>query len=85
MEDDLRVRQQLFERLIGILRPDDVDQFDLLELVLSNHPAGVRPIGAGLGSKTRCVGRQAHGQLVGLHDALTHEVAQGHLGRGYQP
>ena len=80
LKDDLGVADEFFERRPGVLGPDDVDEFDLLELVLAEHAASVLAVGTGLRAKTRRVRGQLDRQPVGLDDRLAHEVGQRHLG-----
>ena len=61
------------------------DQFDLGELVLADHAAGVAPGSTRFGTEARRQRGQAHRQLLFLDDGLAHQIGQRHLSGGDQP
>src|ERR1700722_13622098 len=69
----------------GLLRRRDRDQFDLLELVLADHAAGVLPRRARLGAEAERAGGIAQRQTLLVDDALANEVGERDFRRGDQP
>src|SRR5690606_29110625 len=57
---------QLSQRLEGPGRLDDLYHLELVELVLTDHAAGIAPGGAGLAAETRRVGDELQRQLFGI-------------------
>ena len=50
LQDRLGVAGQLLERVVGLVRMDDLHQLDLVELMLADHAARVLAVAAGLAS-----------------------------------
>ena len=55
LQDRLGVAGQLLERLVRVLRMDDLHHLDLVELVLADHAARVLAVAAGLRAEARRV------------------------------
>ena len=70
---------------LGLLRRGDRDQFDLGELVLADHAAGVLAGGARLGAEARRAGGEPHRQLHFVDDRLAHQIGERHFGGGDEP
>ncbi len=60
----------------------DRDQFDLGELVLADHAAGIAPGRPGFGAKTRRQRGQPHRQFLLVEDGFADEIGQWHFGGG---
>ncbi len=78
-------RQHALVFILAGFRRGDRDQFDLGELVLPDHAAGVAPGGAGFGAEALGQRGQAHRQFFFLEDGFAHQVGQRHLGGGDEP
>ena len=68
--------RQLLERAIGILRPNDLDEFDLVELVLPDEPARVLSVGARFRPKAWRVSDEFQGQVGRVEDPVAGQVGQ---------
>ena len=58
---------------------DDLDHFDLVELVLSDHAPRVAAVAAGFGTETGSVSSQLDRQLVGRKNFTPYRIGQGHF------
>ena len=67
-----------------LFRARDRDQFDLLELVLADHAAGVAAMAAGFGAETHRMRGHAQRQRGVFDDAVAHDVGQRHFAGGDQ-
>ena len=56
LQDALGVGGQAFQRLVGSGRIDDLHHLHLVELVLTDHAAGIAPGGTGLAAEARGMG-----------------------------
>ena len=65
--------------LVAVFRTDDSHHFDLIKLVLTDHAAGVAPVGTGFTSKARRVRRHKNRQVRGLQHLPGHRVRQRHF------
>ena len=64
------------------LRRRDRDQFDLCELMLADHAAGVAPRRARFGAKARRQRGQPHRQFFFVDDGFADEIGQRDFGGG---
>ena len=71
--------------VLAVLGRRDRDQFDLGELVLADHAAGIAPGRPRLGAKTRRQRRQPHRQFFFVEDGFANEVCQRDFGGGDEP
>ena len=71
--------------VLALLGRRDRDQFDLGELVLPDHAAGISPGGAGFGTEARRAGGEPHRQFRFVDDGFADEVGQRHFGGGDEP
>ena len=63
-----------FVSLLALLRPHQLNQLHLLELMLPNQPSGIATVGTSLGSKTGSVGRVTSRQLFCRKDLIAMQV-----------
>src|SRR5690606_9156589 len=71
--------------LPGCLWHRDRDQFDLVELVLTQHATRVPAGSAGLGAETRRQSRETEREHVLVEDPIADEIGQRHFRRRYEP
>ena len=64
------------------LRRRDRNQFDLCELMLPDHAAGIAPGSARFGAKARRQRGQPHRQFFFVDDGFANEIGQRHFGGG---
>ena len=72
----------LGERVFGRC---DGDKFDLGELMLADHPAGILSRRARFGAEARRAGGHPQRQPVFIDDGLAHEIGERHFGGGDEP
>ena len=84
LQNGLGVSGQLLQGVEGVVRTHRLDQFHLVELVLTDHTAGVLAVCAGLGPEAGGVRHPLAGHVVRLHDDVPHQVGHRHLGGGDQ-
>ena len=70
---------------LALLRRGDGDEFDLGELVLADHAAGVFAGGARFGAEARRAGGEPHRQLGFVDDGFADEIGQRNFGGGNEP
>ena len=80
LQDALGVSGQAFQRLVGGGRIDDLHHLHLVELVLTDHAAGIAPGGTGLAAEARGMGDELQRQLLGVEDLPGDDVGQRNLG-----
>ena len=68
--------RQLLERGVGILRPHDLHELDLVELMLADHAARVLAVAARFRAKARRVRGQLDRQRAGRQDLVAHRIGQ---------
>ncbi len=73
-----------FQCGVGFFRGDDMDQFNLVELMHPDHAPGVLARAARLATETGRVGRVADRQLFHGNNFLAMEVGYGDFGRGHE-
>ena len=73
------VARQFLERGIGLVRPHDLHELDLVELVLADQSARVLAVGAGLRAEAGRVRDQLERQFGRIEDAVAREVGQRHF------
>src|SRR5262245_7595476 len=78
------MRSQFIECAPGLIRCDDLHEFDLLELMLSNHAACVATITSRFTAKARRVCNVSNRQLVMVEDAITKQVRHRDFGGWHQ-
>ncbi len=66
------------------LGPNELNQLDLVELVLTDETPNIAPVRAGLGAEARREGAVANGELCLVEGLVTVEIGQRHLGGGRQ-
>jgi hypothetical protein len=69
----------------ALLGRGDGDQFDLGELMLADHAAGILARGAGFGAEARRAGGEPHRQLRFVDDGFADEIGQRDFGGGDKP
>ncbi len=67
-----------------LLGGDDLHDFDLLELMLPDHPARIASIAARLAAETRRMADVANRQAFGIENLIAIEIRDRHFGRGNQ-
>ena len=75
---------QLLERRVRLIRMRDPDQLDLVELMLTNHPARVLAIRPGFGTKARRMRSELERQVAHRNDLVAHLVGERDLRGGDQ-
>ncbi|CAM2158458.1 hypothetical protein PT2222_40321 [Paraburkholderia tropica] len=84
LQDGFRVHDHLLQRVIRRFRRDDLDHFDLVELMLTDHAARVAAIRAGFRAEARRMRGQLDRQRAAFDDALAHRIRERNLRRGDQ-
>ncbi len=76
----LGVAGQLFMRSAELIRSDDLNQLDLVELMLADHAAHVAATGTGFGTEARGMADQLERQRLGRGNFVAHDVGHRHFG-----
>src|ERR1019366_3467735 len=85
LQNLLGVARQPFVLQVGLFRPRELDQFNLLELVLADDAAGVFARCAGLGAEAWSVSREPDRQPRLVEYFISVEVGYRNLSRWDQP
>ena len=81
LQDFFRVADHLLQLLIAVLRPHDLDQLDLVELMHANHPARAHARRARFRAEARTVSHVTNRKLRLLQDFLSMDVGDRRFGR----
>src|SRR6266581_4035111 len=68
LQDLFGVRGEALQRLVRFVRMHDVHQLDLVELVVSDHAAGVLAVGAGFAAEAGRMADELERELIEGHD-----------------
>ena len=84
LQNDLGVMRQLLQRLVRFLWMDDLNEFDLVELVLPDHAPSVFAVASRFGPEARRMGSEPYRQLVSGDNLVANEIGERDLSRGDQ-
>ena len=65
--------------LVAIFRINDANHFNLVELVLTDHTAGVTTVGTGFRTEARRMGRDLDREFIGAKKFAAYHVGQGNF------
>ncbi|MNC90108.1 hypothetical protein D3C83_61640 [compost metagenome] len=70
---------ELFERLVRFLGMNDLHQFDLIELMLADHAAGVLAVGPRFAPEARRMTYKLQWQPASGNDLVANDVGDRHF------
>ena len=73
-EDGLGMGREHLQRVVGLVRADDVHQLHFLELMLAQHPSRVLAVRPRLAAKAGRVADEPHRQFLGLQNPIARDV-----------
>ena len=82
LEDSFGIYHHFFEFLVAVLRFDQLDEFDFVELVNANHAACADSGGASFSAEARAISAIINRELIFLENFLAMNVRNGRLGGG---